>query len=113
MVTAYNPCKSTKGLNTVYKQHLRYLRSENDDRDPLKAFEEDLRDTLAAWIEDGEHVMLSMDANQDVRSGSLHRMLATLGLRDIILARHQSQGPPPTPTNAMSQKFLLTASSQP
>ena len=89
------PLQVKNRLNTVYKQHLRYLRSQNDDRDPLKAFEADLEKTLAAWIEDGERILLGMDANQDVRSGSLSRMLAKLGMRDIILARHQAQGPPP------------------
>jgi hypothetical protein len=37
-VQAYNPCFSTL-LNSVYQQHVRYLRDENQKDNPHKAFE--------------------------------------------------------------------------
>ena len=50
-------------LNSVYQQHVRYLTEANRDLTPHEAFEADLRDSLIAWIEDGDHIVLYTDAN--------------------------------------------------
>ena len=67
-VSAYNPCKS-KGNNTVYTQHQEHFRNLKTDREPNKAFQEDLQEALQSWNKAGDKVVLYMDANQDVRRG--------------------------------------------
>ena len=93
-VAAYNPCYSNM-LNSVYQQHVRYLTEANRDLTPHEAFEADLRDSLIAWIEYGDHIVLYTDANQDVRDGPLQRMFKSVGMHDLILHKHSKEFPPP------------------
>ena len=64
-VQAYNPCFSTL-LNSVYQQHVRHLRDEKRKEHPHKAFEKDFKAALVEWLGNGDSVVVSIDANQDV-----------------------------------------------
>ena len=93
-VAAYNPCNS-RGNSTVHIQHQEHFRRKGTDREPRQAFLEDLRTAATAWIEAGEKVVMSMDANEDVRTGPLNAMLNSLGFQEQITGTHSAKGPPP------------------
>jgi hypothetical protein len=79
VISAYlprRPNRHSKG-RTVWEQHSRYFEGKGDMRYPSTIFIEDLLRLIRSWISSGDHVMLAMDANQDVYSGKLAQELAT------------------------------------
>ena len=48
-VSIYAPCKNETGEMNVYRQHIKYFQNNNDDRDPVDAFWEDLRTEADQW----------------------------------------------------------------
>ncbi len=52
-VSAYRPVVNVARLGSVYQQQLRWLLEQNDKRDPLTAFDEDLCAQLHQWMEKG------------------------------------------------------------
>ena len=94
-VQAYNPCFS-EWLNSVYQQQARYLRDEKRKENPHKAFEKDFKAALVEWLGNGDSIVVSIDANQDVLNGRLQRMFASLGLRNIIKEMHPNLPMPAT-----------------
>jgi hypothetical protein len=51
---------------------------------------------MTQWKLLGDHLVLGMDANEDVRQGEVHDMLSSIGLREVILELHNDQSPPAT-----------------
>ena len=94
IVSAYRPCQSD-GAGSVFRQHQRVLSASGDHRTPLVAFREDLRAEILAWKTDGDHLVIGMDANEDVRSGEINTLFQRLGLHDAILDLHAGTSPPP------------------
>ena len=90
LVSVYNPVLSNTGPMTVHRQHLRRLRSIQDYRTPREALCDNFRKAVLSWIEAGEHLVIGMDANEDVRSGPLTTMLRSCGLHNAIHSRHPS-----------------------
>ena len=82
-VSAYRPCQSTRGLQTVWRQQARYFRREEDEENPdvQALFTRDLVKSLGDIRDDGHNVVLGMDANNDVRDGKLTKALD--GDRDV------------------------------
>ena len=66
------------------------------DIDPREAVLEDLGTKITEWRNNGEHIILQMDANEDVRSGNLQNMLRELGMQEAILKLHIDSQPPKT-----------------
>ncbi len=95
IVSAYRPCQSD-GAGSVFRQHQRVLSASGDHRTPLVAFREDLRAEILAWKTDGDHLVIGMDANEDVRSGEINTLFQRLGLHDAILDLHAGTSPPAT-----------------
>ena len=85
MVSAYRPNKSLTTAGTVYRQQLRHWRDKNIFDCPLKLFEEHLEEEIKGWMLLGDHLMIGIDANEDVRTGTVATMLRRLGLRDLLL----------------------------
>ena len=77
VVSAYLPCKPGRKSRgrTVWEQHSRYFEARGDMRYPSTIFMEDLLYMFKCWIQQGEHVLLAIDANQDVYTGRLASML--------------------------------------
>ena len=73
VLSAYLPQKPGRNARgrTVWEQHSRYFEAKGDMRYPSTIFVEDLLNILQKWIQNGEHVLLAMDANQDVYTGYL------------------------------------------
>jgi hypothetical protein len=51
----------------------------------LKLFNEHLEEEIKAWLLLGDHLMIGIDANKDVRTGTVATMMRRLGLRDLLL----------------------------
>ena len=54
----------------------------------------DLTKEIKTWIQAGEHVILMMDCNQDVRSSRIQQFLHDSDLQDVIHERHGTDAPP-------------------
>jgi hypothetical protein len=57
---------------------------------------EDLTKAIKEWKELGDHIIIGMDANEDVRKGTVHTTFAELGLGEAILDKHKDKSPPAT-----------------
>jgi hypothetical protein len=57
---------------------------------------QDLALAIDQWKEEGDHIILGMDANEDARDGTVNDALMKLGLREAILDRHQDKSPQAT-----------------
>ena len=74
-VSAYRPCESG-GAGSVFQQHVRGLGKENDFRHPRTAMlEYRALAIITEWKLEGDHIILGMDANEDVREGEVDCML--------------------------------------
>ena len=73
IISAYLPHKPGRHSRgrTVWEQHSRYFEARGDLRYPSTIFTEHLLDLISQWISHGEHVLLAIDANQDVYKGRL------------------------------------------
>jgi hypothetical protein len=64
IVVAYRPCATkTKGLKTVYQQHLRYIQSKGLQTDPVELFNHNLCKQIKEWRDAGERIVLAIDLN--------------------------------------------------
>jgi hypothetical protein len=73
---------------TVFSQQERHLRSQNDDRDPPRAFIKDLEAQLDLWMTAGNLIIIGLDANDNVRTGPVNAMLQSRGLVEVHSAQH-------------------------
>jgi hypothetical protein len=64
IVVAYRPCnRRSKGLKTLYQQHLQYIQSCSLETDPVSLFDDDLSKQIKEWRGVGERIVLAMDVN--------------------------------------------------
>ena len=77
VLTGYVPCKNSSPYNgTSYQQQKRYfVKIEGTDVCPRRRFLEDLKALVLQWKEEGKRVIVMLDANEDVYSGKIGRML--------------------------------------
>ncbi len=76
IVVAYRPCtRTTKGLKTVYQQHLRYIQSKGLQKDPVNLFDQDLSKQIQEWRDAGEKVVLVTDLNDHPLHNNLYNQL--------------------------------------
>ena len=80
VVCGYNPCASAKlNSGTTYQQHRRYLVSKRKDLTcPRKKFHDDLINLLKKWREEGDCLVVCLDANEDIYKKSLGKSLINL-----------------------------------
>jgi hypothetical protein len=110
IVVAYRCNRPTAFAGSVYNQQKAYFEENDDDRDPRTAFWEDLVQEIKPWVEapppretagtadaaplhGRDHVVVTMDMNEDVRDPTAVRHLRQLGLTEIISHRHGKGGP--------------------
>jgi hypothetical protein len=99
-ITAYRPCLSG-GTSSVFQQQSRALTTNCNPRTVLL---EDLTAAMIKWKALGDHIILGMDANEDVCQGEIRKFLAPLGLREIILELHHDLSPPATQNRNTSRE---------
>ena len=90
LISTYRPVKNIGDIGLVWLQHLRYLRSKNDSRNPHQAYDEDFMEMLQHWITLGDHIIIGGDCNQDVRTGSWAMMLREHHITEAIIQHHKT-----------------------
>jgi hypothetical protein len=78
---------------TTLTQQRTHFQSKDQDREPRTAILEDLTSDINQWVADGEHVVLMMDCNEDVRSETITTFLDACGMRDIVLEPQGHEAP--------------------
>ena len=84
IVCGYNPCGSSKlNSGTTYQQHRRFWVTQRKDLTcPRKRFHDDLVAQLTKWREEGDQLVVCLDANEDIYKKSLGKSLTkSNGLR--------------------------------
>jgi hypothetical protein len=80
IVVAYRPCaQKTKGLKTVYQQHLRYIQSHGLQTDLVTMFDTNLSKQIKEWQGAGERIVLVIDVNSHPLHNNLYRQLQERG----------------------------------
>ncbi len=74
-------------------QHAKYFNIINRDCCPREAFLADLCEEIATHQESGSHIVLMLDANEDMRHGHMVNRLSSLHLQEAIIQRHGSNAP--------------------
>jgi hypothetical protein len=82
VISAYRPCNSSGPL-TVYAQHQNYFDEEDIDGCPRTLFTTHLSAELNKWLQEGDQIILMIDANEDIRDFS--RSLQQTGLREVLI----------------------------
>jgi hypothetical protein len=99
VVCGYNPCYNRKlKSSTSYQQHRRYFITKKGDLTcPQTKFREDLVTQLKKWREDGNRLIVCLDANEHIYKNSIGQTLTDiegLAMREIIGAiTNQPVGP--------------------
>jgi hypothetical protein len=93
--SAYRPClSSSTGVHTVSAQHDRHLGA--DSKAPRTQFLLDLADDIRSRREHGDHIIIGIDINEDVRSRPIRQWAKELNLLNAIFIRHSHLSPPAT-----------------
>jgi hypothetical protein len=97
VITAYRPCKTT-GPTTTWTQQWLILRETIKNPDPIKAFDDDLAETVKKWKQQGYEILLMIDANDDIgeKPGGMSKAIYQAGLSDLISRRHNAEKMPNT-----------------
>ena len=74
IISAYRPCYS-QGPETVYAQHTRYFHRTQINPDPRQQILTDLTDALSTWTQQGDLIILCIDANDDTRNATISQFL--------------------------------------
>jgi hypothetical protein len=94
VVSAYRPVYSESSDGTTWSQQKAFYDKMEREGNPRDIFTQDIQAALKKWVNDGEQVILGIDVNEDVRTGSFTRKLKEVGMRELITSRHGNQGPP-------------------
>jgi hypothetical protein len=78
--------------------------------DPIVKFDQDLKNFLEECLNAGELIILGIDVNEDVRTGSFSQLMSTLGLVDICTHKHGIQAPSTYARGASSINALYVSS---
>jgi hypothetical protein len=94
LITIYVPCKSSRfGQSTVMAQHRRHFAPQGlSHLCPRQILLDDLRLLLCGWRQQGERLLVFIDANEDVRKGPFQSLFTGPGLhmQDLTLLKHGS-----------------------
>ena len=97
VVSAYRPCtvKDDKGnaRRATFRQHKDLFAQLNRLDDPREGILSDLKIQLKEWLDNGMHVVVTMDTNEDIRLPVIEQFFQKLGMKEAILHRHPHQRP--------------------
>ena len=97
IISVYVPIKSqSQGYATVYNQHLRALQLENERKDPIKIFWDDLWREVDRWNAAGENIIMMGDWNQDVVDKEMKEKFKSHNLIPAITNHHSDKTIPAT-----------------
>ena len=89
-VISVHICGSNLGPTTVYSQQQSYFNKIGNDRYPRDIMREELLECIKSWLNLGDSIILIIDANEDVMNRAQVVELATLGIVEAIIDRHQT-----------------------
>jgi hypothetical protein len=89
VVCCYNSCYNKNQVSkTSYQQQRRYfINKEHDDTCPRKRFLQDLLALLKGWREQGDRIIVCMDANEHIYQKSIGKALTDvdgLRMREVV-----------------------------
>ena len=89
VVCGYNPCyNKNPDSGTTYQQHRRFFITKKKDLTcPRTKFKEDLVAQLTKWREEGDRIIVCLDANEDIYKKSLGRTLTGvngLAMKEVV-----------------------------
>jgi hypothetical protein len=93
-VSIYCPCKNKEGALSVWTQHRTYLQTKKDDRDPCKAFLEDLAEHIGKWAEKGDQIVAGGDLNHEVQACQIKELFDRFHMLNIIFDQHDASNAP-------------------
>ena len=100
IVVAYRPCATkTKGLKTIYQQHIRFMQKEGIPGTPIQMFDNDLTNQIKIWRTAGERIILLMDVNGHPLHNNLYKQLME-GTEPLEEFTHKCWGAVPPHTYA-------------
>ena len=74
---------------------MRYYRGEGiQDPHPRNLFMEEITAAIQAWMQNGDHVVFGLDANEDVRTGAIQKELANIGMFEATIRHHTTKSVP-------------------
>jgi hypothetical protein len=94
LISAYRCVRNLTGPLSVWNQQRYLLDLERNPTDPIEQFDTDLVTFITQCIQNGEHVILGIDANEDVRTGVFGKKMNDLGMKDVCVHRHGFEAPP-------------------
>jgi hypothetical protein len=92
ILVAYRP-NPPLGPFTVYAQQNAFFHSISRDVCPRHAFLADLSDELKKFLDLGDHIIILIDGNSNMKGSDLSRAFTQLSLSEAILGRHGTVGP--------------------
>jgi hypothetical protein len=96
-VSAYRPCKNKTGPGLVWSEQDRYYQQEGKrNPDIHEEFITDLCYAIGRWKDEGYHVVLGMNANEDVRNGPVSKRLEEVGMMEGVINHHKTSSVPAT-----------------
>jgi hypothetical protein len=94
IISAYRCVQNIHGPLSVWNQ-LRYLMDlQQCADDPIDRFDKDLLEFIRQCQDAGEQIIIGIDANEDVRTGSFSQKMKEVGLVDVCANRNGSNAPP-------------------
>ena len=105
-MSAYQPCKNTSGLHIVWSQQERYFKENEDIQVPdvHALFIRDLCKFLGELQNNGNQVVLGMDAYDDIRNGAVTKALLEVGILEAVVSNHGGESVPATCATNKQQK---------
>ena len=95
VISAYRPVDNGNH-GSVHAQQQRHFTRNLRDTIPRQAFYDDLFDEITKWKTLGDHIIIGLDANEDVHTGMTHETFRSLGMTEIILKLHGHRSLPAT-----------------
>jgi len=89
----YCPCFSNGPL-TTYQQQVRRLTVQNHIECPRAAILSNLAKDIQQWQDDGDHIILLMDYNDDITSTLVQQWAGKLGLVEAVMWLNNTNAPP-------------------
>ena len=85
-------------MSTVWNQHVRYYQDERmiEEPDVHALFVANLCKVLGALRDFGHHVVLGMDANDDVRDSTVSAALAEIRIWEAVIKNNLGESVPAT-----------------
>jgi hypothetical protein len=89
---AYRPNPPSGPFSVYAQQHL-YFTSQGIDKCPREAFLSDLATDIHQSMENGTHILLLLDGNEDMRGSAISRCFSNLHLHEALFTRHGTNAP--------------------